>query len=106
MSGCLQLQLRSCLVSVMCSGLARLFCLFSIDGALVESVSSFKFLGVMLRSDLSWSDQVDYVIKKTNSRLYALSKIKKAGLNVGDLVLYIQPLLGLVLNMLRLRGQP
>ena len=40
----------------------------------------------MLRSDLSWSHQVDYVIKKTNSRLYALRRLKKAGLNVGDLV--------------------
>ena len=40
-----------------------------IDGVLVQTVSSFKLCGVMLRSDLSWSDQVDYVIKKTNSRL-------------------------------------
>ena len=48
-----------------------------VDGTLVESVSSFKLLGVMLRSDLSWCDQVDYVIKKTNSRLYALRQIKK-----------------------------
>ena len=40
----------------------------------------------MLRSDLSWSDQVDNVIEKTNSRLYALHQLKMAGLNVGDLV--------------------
>ena len=57
-----------------------------IDGVLVQTVSSFKLLGVMLRSDLSWCDQVDYVIKKANSRLYALRQLKKAGLNVGDLV--------------------
>ena len=57
-----------------------------IDGVLVHTVSSFKLLGVMLRSDLSWSDQVDYVIKKMNSRLYASRQLKKAGLNVGDLV--------------------
>ena len=57
-----------------------------IDGVLVQSVSSFKLLGVMLRSDLSWCDQVDYVIKKTNSRLYALRQLKKAGLNAEDLV--------------------
>ena len=57
-----------------------------IDGVLVQTVSSFKLLEVMLTSFLSWSDQVDYVIKKTNSRLYALRQLKKAGLIVGDLV--------------------
>ena len=30
-----------------------------IDGVLVHTVSSFKLLGVMLRSDLSWSDQAE-----------------------------------------------
>ena len=32
--------------------------------------------------DLSWCDQVDYVIKKTNSRLYALRQLKRVGLNI------------------------
>ena len=50
-----------------------------IDGALVESVSSFKLLWVMPRSD--------YAIKKTNSRHYAFRQLKKPGLNVGDLVI-------------------
>ena len=57
-----------------------------IDGKQVESVSSFKLLGVMLNDDLSWADHVDYVVKKANSRLYALRLLKKAGLNVKDLV--------------------
>ena len=56
-----------------------------IDGKQVESVS-FKLLGVMLNDDLSWADHVDYVEKKANSRLYALQLLKKAGLNVKDLV--------------------
>jgi hypothetical protein len=43
-------------------------------------------LGVLLREDLSWCDHVDYVIKKVNSRLYALRKLKKAGLSDKDLV--------------------
>ena len=57
-----------------------------IDGSPVQSVSSFKLLGVLLREDLSWCDHVDYVIKKANSRLYALRKLKKAGLSDKDLV--------------------
>ncbi|CAB4033726.1 Hypothetical predicted protein [Paramuricea clavata] len=50
-----------------------------IDGSPVQSVSSFKLLGVLLREDLSWCDHVDYVIKKANSRLYALRKLKRLG---------------------------
>ena len=57
-----------------------------IDGSPVQSVSSFKLLGVLLREDLSWCDHVDYVIKKANSRLYALRMLKKAGLSDKDLV--------------------
>ena len=40
----------------------------------------------MLNDDLSWADHIDYVVKKANSRLYALRLLKKAGLNVKDLV--------------------
>ena len=77
-----------------------------VDGALVESVSSFKLLGVMLRSDLSWCDQVDYVIKKANSRLYALRQIKRAGLNTGDLVIIYLTFIRSRIDMLLLRGHP
>ena len=64
----------------------RIYNAIYIDGSPVQSVSSFKLLGVLLREDLSWCDHVDYVIKKANSRLYALRKLKKAGLSDKDLV--------------------
>ena len=46
----------------------------------------FKLLGVMLSNDLTWRVHVDYVLKKANSHLYALRKLRRAGLNQSDLV--------------------
>ena len=43
----------------------------------VERVSTYKYLGVVLNNDLSWSNNTDYIISKLNSRLYCLKKLKK-----------------------------
>jgi hypothetical protein len=53
-----------------------------VAGKPVETVSSFKLLGISIRisNDLSWNTHVDMVLKKANSRLYALRLLKKAGL--------------------------
>ena len=40
----------------------------------------------MISDDLSWNCHVDYVIKKANSKLYALRLLKKAGLSHSELV--------------------
>ena len=53
---------------------------------LVERVNSFKLLGVWLTNNLSWELHVDKLLKKTNSRIYALRRLKKAGLNPSDIV--------------------
>ena len=57
-----------------------------VDGNPVETVSSFKLLGVWISKDLSWNTHVDMVLKKANSRLYALRVLKKAGLQSSDIV--------------------
>ena len=57
-----------------------------ISGFPVEVVSTFKLLGVMLSNDLTWRVHVDFVLKKANSRLYALRKLRRAGLNQSNLV--------------------
>ena len=57
-----------------------------VDGNPVETVSSFKLLGVWISKDLSWNTHVDMVLKKANSRLYALRLLKKAGLQSSDIV--------------------
>ncbi|CAB4013539.1 RNA-directed DNA polymerase from mobile element jockey [Paramuricea clavata] len=57
-----------------------------VAGKPVETVSSFKLLGVWISNDLSWNTHVDMVLKKANSRLYALRLLKKAGLQASDIV--------------------
>ena len=72
-----------------------------ISGFPVEVVSTFKLLSVMLSNDLTWRDHVDYVLKKANSRLYALRKLRSP-----IWLMCTVPLLGLVWNMLLPRGPP
>ena len=42
----------------------------------LDSVNKFKYLGIMLASDFTWSDHVEYVISKVNQRLGLLRRIK------------------------------
>ena len=42
----------------------------------LDSVNEFKYLGITLASDFTWSDHVDYVISKVNQRLGLLRRIK------------------------------
>ncbi len=51
-----------------------------ISGKQVEKVQSFKLLGVVITDDLTWNNHVNYIIKKANSRLYALRQLKKSRL--------------------------
>ena len=40
----------------------------------LDSVNKFKYLGITLASDFTWSDHVDYVISKVNQRLGLLRR--------------------------------
>ena len=44
----------------------------SILGKDVEIVHTFKFLGTLLSDDLKWENNVDYIFKKAQQRLYFL----------------------------------
>ncbi|KAM9817931.1 uncharacterized protein ACBT44_008375 [Syngnathus typhle] len=50
----------------------------TIDGAVVERVSSAKFLGVHISEDLSWSTNTASLTKKARRRLYFLRKLRRA----------------------------
>ncbi len=58
-----------------------------ISGMPVEKVPSYKLLGLILSEYLTWNSHIDYILKKANSRLYALRQLKKAGLSQHDLIL-------------------
>ena len=48
----------------------------SIFNCNLENVENFKYLGIKLTSDFTWSDHVEYVMSKFNQRLGLLRRIK------------------------------
>ncbi len=51
----------------------------TIDKTPVKRVSSFKFLGVHITEDLTWSAHTDAVLKKAHQRLFFLRRLRKLG---------------------------
>ena len=52
-----------------------------INGMEVERVASFKFLGVHISEDLSWTLNTSSLVKKAHQRLFFLRRLKKAHLS-------------------------
>ena len=52
---------------------------YSLMGTLIPEASSCKYLGIILRSDLSWADQVNYAVKKAWKALHFTMRILKKG---------------------------
>ncbi|KAG5263948.1 hypothetical protein AALO_G00270430 [Alosa alosa] len=48
-----------------------------ISGQPVERVTSFKYLGVHITEDLTWTVNTQYVLKKSRQRLYFLRQLRK-----------------------------
>jgi hypothetical protein len=51
-----------------------------IDGAEVERIESFKFLGVHITNKLSWSKHTKTVMKRARQPLFTLRRLKKFGM--------------------------
>ena len=45
----------------------------------LEVVETFKLLGVIIRSDMKWSDNTDYICQKGYERLWMLRRLKGFG---------------------------
>ncbi|KAI3354789.1 hypothetical protein L3Q82_004531 [Scortum barcoo] len=51
-----------------------------IGGTAVEVVSSFRYLGVHISDDLTWSKNTSCLIRKAHQHLYFLRRLRRAGL--------------------------
>ena len=58
----------------------------SVGAHTVESVESFKLLGVHFSRNLTWSVHCDKIIKKANKQLYIINQLRKAGYSTKELV--------------------
>jgi hypothetical protein len=52
---------------------------YSIMGTLIPEASSCKYLEIILRSDLSWADHVNYTVKRAWKALHFTMRILKKG---------------------------
>jgi hypothetical protein len=52
---------------------------YSLANTLIPEASSCKYLGIILCSDLSWADQVNYTVKKAWKALHFTMRILKKG---------------------------
>ncbi|KAI4886435.1 hypothetical protein NFI96_011889 [Prochilodus magdalenae] len=52
----------------------------NIGGTLVERVSSFKFLGVHLAEDLTWTTNTSHLVRKAQQRLHFLPRLRRVNL--------------------------
>ena len=43
----------------------------------IETVRVYKLLGIILSHDLTWTNHVDYIYKKSNKRLYFIRFVKE-----------------------------
>ena len=70
---------------------------------IVECVTTYRLLGIIISNDLKWSDHIDYISKKALKRLYSLRVLKKVDVNRdGILKVYlttIRPILEYSVNV-------
>ena len=59
-----------------------------IKGEAVERVDTYRYLGVVFDSKLNWKENINSVLKKVNSRMYCMKKLRSFGVNSDMLVTF------------------
>ena len=59
-----------------------------IEGESVERVETYKYFCVVFDSRLNWKENINSVLKKVNTRMYCLRKLRSFGVNSGTLATF------------------
>jgi len=62
---------------------------YTVGDQLIPEASSCKYLGIILRSDFSWSDHINYMVKKAWKALHFIMRILKKGKSSTKSLTYI-----------------
>ena len=76
---------KEMLIGTLCKNPPPVLC---IDGRVVERVSVFKLLGVLVDSSLKWDSHVNSICAKAASRLFFLKQLKRNSVNSADLLYF------------------
>ena len=60
----------------------------TLSGETVETVATFKLLGIHVLNDLKWAQHIQVISAKDASRLYFLKQLKRAGAGTDDLLCF------------------
>ena len=57
-----------------------------VGNQIVEIISSYKLLGVIINENLKWNCHVDYITAKASKKLYVHRLLKRAGVHEQDML--------------------
>ncbi len=52
----------------------------------IERVATFKLLGVIFNSKLTWDDHVAYIVGKASKRIFSIRQLMRAGVKTCDVI--------------------
>ena len=69
-----------------------------VNGEEIERVESYKYLGVVVNNTLDWTENTDTVMKKLNTRMYCLRKLKSFEVHPQFLQMFYSSVIGSVVS--------